>query len=114
MIDIIYTALQPFNIPVKYVTRPALNAEGIAVSFHFYSERYSYYGDGEGVDFLRALQVDIFYKKDLNGLDRRIIEALKTKKIRFENAFDSDDSIDGVRLYHKVLTFNFLESEVMQ
>lgn len=114
MIDIIYTALQPLNIPVKHVTRPALNAEGIAVSFHFYIERYAYYGDGEGVDFLRALQVDIFYKKDLNGLDRRIIEALKTKKIRFENADDSDDSIYGVRLYHKVLTFNFLESEVMQ
>lgn len=114
MIDIIYSALRSLNVPVKYVTRPALNKDGVAISFHFYSERYSYYGDGEGNDFLQSLQVDIFYKKHLNGLDRQIINALKTKKIRFENAFDSDDSIDGVRLYHKVLTFNFLESEVIQ
>lgn len=111
MIEKIAELLNQLDIKAKYIIRPAIQ-NGLAVSYHFYNDRYAYYGDGDGVDFIQALQVDIFYQRNLNGLDRQIINLFKKYNIRFENSFDSFETLNNVRLYHKVLTFNFLESEV--
>ena len=113
MIEKIAELLNQLDIKAKYIIRPAIPT-GLAISYHFYTDRYAYYGDGDGVDFIQALQVDIFYQRNLNGLDRQIINLFKKYNIRFENSFDSFETLNNVRLYHKVLTFNFLESEVMQ
>lgn len=109
MIEKIYEVLRKFNYPVKYLLRPAFDDKNIVISFHFFNERYAYYGDGEGKNFEKNIQVDIFYKSDIANLDRLIIDELKKLNIRFEESFESEDSLSGIRLYHKVLRFYFFE-----
>ena len=113
MIDKVYTALKTFKLPVAYIVRPAFGYNKVVLSYHFFNSRYSHYGDGGGKDFIGSLQIDIFYKRDLKDLPRQIITELEKINFRFSYEDEYEDTLSGTRLYHKVLVFNYLESEVI-
>lgn len=113
MIDKVYTALKTFKLPVAYIVRPAFGSNKAVISYHFFNSTHAYYGDGEGKDFTTSLQVDVFYTADIKDLTRQIITKLKELNIRFSYEDEYEDTLSGTRLYHKVLVFNYLESEVM-
>ena len=113
MIDKVYTALRTFKLPVAYIVRPAFGSNKAVISYHFFNSTHAYYGDGEGQDFMGSLQVDIFYKRELKDLPRQIITELEKINFRFSYEDEYEDTLSGTRLYHKVLVFNYLESEVI-
>lgn len=113
MIDKVYAVLRKFNLPTAYIVRPNFGSNKVVLSYHFFNNRYSYYGDGEGQDFMGSLQVDIFYKRDLKDLPRQIITELEKINFRFSYEDEYEDTLSGTRLYHKVLVFNYVESEVI-
>ena len=113
MIDKIYEILKEFNCPVKYIARPNFkDGQAVVISFHDYNRRGAYYGDGERKQFITNLQIDIFHKRDLKGLDLKIIKKLEENNFIFQDSSNYDDSLSGIRLYHTVLTFEYLEREV--
>ena len=113
MIDKVYMILRKFNLPTAYIVRPNFGSNTAVLSYHFFNNRYSLYGDGEGKDFIGSLQIDIFYKRDLKDLPREIIKELEKINFRFSYEDEFEDTLSGTRLYHKVLVFNYLESEVI-
>lgn len=113
MIKKIKNILKTLKIPVEYIIRPKFGTSKVVITYHFYNLSHAYYGDGEGKNFQEALQIDVFYKSDIGDLDRKIIKLMKDNNIRFNNIDDYVEDIAGIRLYHKILRFNYVESEVM-
>ena len=113
MIDKVYGILRDFKLPSAYFVRPNFGSNTAVLSYHFFYHRYSVYGDGEGKDFIGSLQIDIFYKRDLKDLPKQIIKELEKINFRFSYEDEFEDTLSGTRLYHKVLVFNYLESEVI-
>lgn len=111
MIDLTLKKLKELNIPTAYSIRPALNDK--AISFHFFGDRYTLYGDGKGKHFGGNLQVDLFSKTPDRMVSREIIEKLESINYRFEYKNDMWDTTTGIRLYHYVLIFSYIESEVL-
>ena len=112
LFEIVAEALSPLKVPIKYIVRPDMSRENIGISYHFYSETPSLYGDGEIQQVEGMLQVDIFYKAALGDLPRRIITLLKAQGFRWYDSSEDKETLAGVRLYHKILQFSYLQSEV--
>lgn len=112
MIDKIYEILKEFNIPVKYMSRPRFrDGQHIVISYHLFNRRGAFYGDGRRKHVIGNLQIDIFHKRDLENLEMKIIRRLEDENFKFEDCNDYDDTLNGIRLYHTILRFNYLERE---
>ena len=111
MVNKVYNIFKTLGYPTQYQIRPSFDSKGVVISYHFFNETHAYYGDGDGKHFVKNLQIDIFHKTDIKDLDRRIIKLLKEIGFRFNETYESDETLSGVRLYHKVLRFNYLERE---
>ncbi len=113
MIEHTLTLLKGLGIPVAYSIRPGIDENKEVISFHFYNEGPTIYGDGNGEEFGGNLQVDVFMKKPNKKLCRKIIDLLNRNNYKFEYMNDLGDTTTGIRLFHFVLIFNYLESEVL-
>lgn len=113
MIEEVYTILKEFGYPTKYMIRPRfVDGQDLVISFHDYNRRGAYYGDGKRKRFTCSLQVDLFYKRSIGDLDKEIIKKFEGNDFKFMSSGDYDDTLNGVRLYHTVLEFTYLEREV--
>lgn len=114
MVNLVWKTLKPLNIPLEYILRPSITS-GIGISYHFFGEGYTIYGDGKGDNLGGSLQIDIFYRIDLGNTVKEIIKLLKEKGLRLaQNGIrDNDDVIGSVNYYHKIMIFNFVEEEVL-
>lgn len=113
MVIIVSEILKQFKIPFNYIIRPEINGRSpTVISFHFFGKAWSYYGDGKGKEFEQSLQIDVFYLRDIKNLENEIIEKFENNRFKFTGATDTVETVSGNKMYHKVLTFNFLESEV--
>ena len=113
MIQAVYNILQPLDIPVQYILRPDISGNTkIGVSYHFFNEGNELYGDGEGIAEGGVLQIDIFSTVDYSNVVSQIKGLMKTNKFRLADSRDSDDSFNNLKYYHKILIFNYVESEV--
>lgn len=113
MVIIVSEILKQFKIPFNYIIRPEINGRSpTVISFHFFGKTWSYYGDGKGKEFEQSLQIDVFYLRDIKELENKIIEKFEDSRFKFTGATDTVETVSGNRMYHKVLAFNFLESEV--
>lgn len=113
MIQRVYNILKTLNLPVQYIIRPDLTSTGIAISYHFYNESFELYADGQGVQSGGVLQVDVFSTTDYSNVVDQIKELLISHKFRFADSRDGDDSLDNIKYYHKILTFNYNEEELI-
>ena len=113
MIKKVKDILETLNLPVGYIIRPKMDSQNTVLSYHFYNYSYAYYGDGKGKDFSESLQVDIFYRRDIGNLEKQIIDLFESHGFRFGDSDEYIEDLSGIRLYHKVLSFNYLESEVL-
>lgn len=113
MIEKIDSILKEFGYPTKYLIRPKFEGkQNVVISFHDYNRRGAYYGDGKRKQFTCSLQVDLFYKRSIGDLDKEIIKKLEDNDFKFISSGDYDDTLNGVRLYHTILEFTYLEREV--
>ncbi|WP_461614371.1 hypothetical protein [Clostridium sp. Marseille-QA1073] len=114
MINTVYEILKPLGIPIEWQTRPKIGDCGHAVSFHFFGEGGLLYGDGEEEYEGGTCQIDIFSTTDYTQLAKQI------KKLMKERGFvssgtqpDTIEDLGAMKLYHKILLFDYIESEVM-
>lgn len=113
MIEEVYSILREFGYPAKYMIRPKFaDGQNLVISFHDYNRRGAYYGDGKRKQFTCSLQVDLFYRRSIGDLDKEIIKKFEDNGFKFISSGDYDDTLNGVRLYHTVLEFTYLEREV--
>lgn len=114
MINRVYEALKPLQLPIKWQTRPEFNEKNIVLSYHFFSDSNLLYGDGEDIEQGASLQVDIFSIIDYSSTVKEVKRLLKTNGFKYSTSEDSTEDIDSnTMIYHKVLIFNYIESEVM-
>lgn len=113
MINKVYDILKPLEIPVLYVLRPDIENNRIGISYHFFNEGYNLFGDGKGKRMSGSLQVDIFSTIDYTGVVKRVKELLELNSFKLSDMRDSDDSFNNIQYYHKILIFNYVESEVL-
>lgn len=114
MIQKVYDVLKPLSVPVLYMLRPDISGNSkIAISYHFFDEGYSQYGDGEGKEEGGSLQIDVFSTIDYTNIVNQVKDLMKTNKFRLAQCNDSDDSFSNIKYYHKVMIFNYLEKEVL-
>lgn len=107
----VYNAINDLA-PTRHINRPDFGASKTVISYHFFNEGFGNYGDGLGISEGGSLQVDIFSKVDYTDIVKQVKKRLINKKFRFAGSYDTDDTVGSTNLYHKVLTFNYSESEV--
>ena len=112
MVDRIYQLLKPLGHPCQYILRPNLD-RGVSISYHFFNRSRALRGDGKGRGFTQSVQIDVFYNRDIGSLADDIIDIMEAAGFLFSREDDDAEIVGGVRLYHKILVFNFLESEVI-
>lgn len=113
MIQKVFDILSSLNVPVLHIIRPEINgSNSLGISYHFFSQGYELHGDGEGKAFGGSLQIDVFSLDDYTIIVNQIRDIMKENKFRLSDMRDSDDSIDKVKYYHKILIFNYSEEEV--
>lgn len=116
MINKVFSILQELNIPIKFELRPEIdNSNRVGISYHFFNEGYNQYGDGKGKEFGGSLQVDVFahIKFDYSQVIRQIRDLLIQNKFRFVDQRDNGEISSDVQYFHKVMIFNYIESEVV-
>lgn len=114
MINKVYEILKPLKVPIKWQKRPSFDTTDTVMSYHFFNESELLRGDGLDTENGGALQIDIFSKKDYSSLAREVKALLKQNKFIFSEATDTLEELDkNTVIYHKVLTFKYIESEVL-
>lgn len=113
MIQRVYDILKPLNIPIQHILRPDMSGSKIGISYHFFNEGYELYADGKGTEPGGVLQIDVFSTKDYTNIVNQAKALLEENKFRLSDMRDSDDSFSSVQYYHKILIFNYSESEVL-
>lgn len=114
MINTVYETLKFLGIPVQWQTRPKIGDCGHAVSFHFFNEGGLLYGDGEEEYEGGTCQIDIFATTDYTQLAKQIKKLMREKGF-VPDSMQSDtiEDLGAMKLYHKVMNFNYIESEVI-
>lgn len=113
MIKTVDDLLKPLNLPTLWELTPDMKKSDIGISYHFFNEGNLSYGDGADNEAGGALQVDIYSKVDYTNTVIDIKGLLKEGGFRFYEGRDSLEQLDNnTNLYHKILIFNYIESEV--
>ena len=114
MIMTVYNLLKPLNLPVKFLQRPDFGGNSIAISYHFFNETDMQYGDGEPNKNGGSLQVDVFSQGgDYTQTVNDIKTILTTKGFLFSYSNDDIENLgNSEQIYHKIIRFNYIESEV--
>lgn len=115
LINTVYEILKPLGIPIKWQLRPDIGDHKFVVSFHFFGEGGLLYGDGDEEFEGGTCQIDIFSTTDYTQLTKQIKSLMK------EHGFvpsgvqpDTIEDLGAMKLYHKILLFDYIESEVIQ
>lgn len=108
MIMKVYNILKDLGVPVLWNVRPSTFP---SITYFFYNEYGQEFGDGEEVGTNYSLQVDVWSKDDYTDLVEQVKARLKENefyRVTADDLYESD-----IKVYHKVLRFNYLkESEV--
>lgn len=116
MIELVYNILKPLNLPIEWQLRPSFDANQIVLSYHFFDESDFEYGDGDSTEDIGSLQIDIFSEVDYSKTIKKTKKVLKEAGFLYSHANpDTLEELDqNTVLYHKVLIFNYIESEVLK
>lgn len=113
MIEAIDKILKPLDIPVGWNIKPEIGKKRVSVVYHFFNQRPSLYGDGQGSDESGSVQVDVYSKCDYTAVVESIKTLMKDAGLKLADSRDSFDSLKhNDPAYHKILIFNYLKSEV--
>lgn len=114
MIQKVYDILSVIGVPIQYILRPDISTAKTGISYHFFNEGYELYADGKGEEFGGVLQVDVFSTVDYSSIVQQTRALLEENKLRLADMRDGDDGFeDSMKYYHKILIFNYVESEVL-
>lgn len=112
----VYNSLKSLGLPIIFLKRPKFGASQMVISYHFYNQGNAKFGDGKPNEQSGSLQVDLFsLKADYTSTVNEVKELLSSANFIY---FDGDDNLDKLseteQLYHKILLFNYVESEVKE
>jgi hypothetical protein len=114
MVEKVKEVLEPLVLPTAWQLRPAFDGKKTVISYHFFGESDACFGDGEGNEEIGSLQVDIFSLVDYRSTVKEVKRLLKLAKFKFAYANDDVEKVsDSKVIYHKILIFNYIESEVL-
>ena len=116
MIMTVYNLLKPLNAPIKFLERPDFGQNKMCISYHFFNQGNTEYGDGKPTEKGGALQIDVFSKKvDYTNIINDIENILSNANFMlFDKRDDLENLSNSEQIYHKILIFNYVESEVIE
>lgn len=115
MINKVFNILEKLELPLMWNDTPPFDDKGIVIDYHFFGEEDCLFGDGIALDVSGKLQVDIYSKADYSVPVNQVKTLLRDAGFLFEDGSDNTENLDNyTKLYHKVLIFNYSESEVMK
>lgn len=115
MIMTVYNILKPLNLPIEFLKRPQFDTSKTVISYHFFNESDDNFGDGKANEEVGALQVDIFSKTDYTSTVKEVKSLLSSANFMYSNGYDNIENLSSSeQIYHKVLIFNYVESEVIK
>lgn len=108
MINKIYNVLKDVSEECNYLIRPK---KFPGISFHFFNDKATFYGNGVEKRNFISIQVDLWDKTTENK-DRvkEIINKMKANNMRYSRKNETYES--EVDLYHTVIIFNYYYKEV--
>lgn len=112
----VYNALKTLNLPTTFLKRPQFGVSQMVISYHFFNQGNDSFGDGKANEQTGSLQVDLFSKKaDYESTVSEVKSLLDGANFMFSDGSDNIDKLSETeQLYHKVLIFNYVESEVIK
>lgn len=113
--DIVQKLLDSTKVITKYLIRPDITKHENVMSFHFFLQQPSVFSGGKIRKMGGQLQVDLWSTKTSPmELSKTVRSLLISHGFRFSGATETADEVSGIRAYHVVLRFNFIESEVLR
>lgn len=110
----VYRLLIPLGVPVQYLIRPPLSDKGYVISFHFYNEQHLIEGDGRGRMWGGRLQLDLFSKQSTREHFRTISGLLSKAGFVLFDAYETDEALKGIKLYHGVILMSFADERIIE
>jgi hypothetical protein len=107
LVDLVKETLDPLGVPVQFLERPK---SAPCISFHFFNESGTLYGDGKPVVNGGMLQLDIFHTKSPRTLRAQAIAALTSRNgpVGFVKTFPDECRREpDAGLYHQVIVLEF-------
>lgn len=105
LINLVGNKLEELGYPVQWQLRPE---EGTSLTYAFVWDNDTIFTtDGKETEYI--LQVDVWAKDDYTELVKQVIS--KMEEIDFFKEFATDDYEEDTMYYHKIIRFNYLESE---
>ena len=115
MINKVFNILETLELPLRWNDTPPFDDRGIVIDYHFFGEGDCLFGDGIALDESGKLQVDVYSKVNYSVTVNQVKTLLRDAGFIFEDGSDNTEDLDAyTKLYHKVLIFNYSESEVMK
>ena len=115
MINKVFNILEKLELPLRWNDTPPFDDKGIVIDYHFCGEVGCLFGDGITLYESGKLQVDVYSKVDYSVTVNQVKTLLIDAGFLFEDGSDNTEHLDdNTKLYHKVLIFNYSESEVME
>ncbi|HHX11715.1 MAG TPA: hypothetical protein GX731_02755 [Clostridiales bacterium] len=116
MIMTVYSLLKPLDMPIKFLERPDFGQNKMCVSYHFFNQGDMEFGDGNPTKKGGSLQVDVYSKKvDYTSIVSDIKNILSNANFMlFDKRDDLENLSNSEQIYHKILIFNYVESEVIE
>ena len=105
--------LSGLGVPLLWNSRPEISKTNhTAICYQFYSETDKLFGDGKGHEEGGTVLVDVFSLKDYSAVVASVKSLMKAAGFRLADSRDDDDTLGNIKCYHKILIFNYIESEV--
>ena len=115
MINRTFELLKTVDVPVKWNKIPDINFCDTVIGYNFFNEANLLKGDGICAEKGGSLQVDVYSKKSYESIVENIINLLeKNGFVYFEGRDDMENIDNYTALFHKVLIFNYIKSEVLK
>lgn len=105
LIDTIGNKLNELNYPTQWQLRPD---QFPSITYSIVAENDNYFTtDGKETEYI--VQVDVWSKDDYTNIVKNVIARMN--EIDMYKDFAIDDYEDDTQVYHKIIRFNYLESE---
>ncbi len=101
MINMVGNALNTIA-PTQWQLRPS---EFPSLTFSFITENGEVYADDEEIETGYVLQVDVWSKADYTDIVNQVKNTMK--QIGFYRSFENDEYEADIKIYHKIIRFNY-------
>ena len=102
LIELVGDTLKPLGYKIYWQLRPK---EFPSITYEFFNETGTFYGDGNEKQTEVQCQVDVWSKGDYSKIAKQVTSCMTSRGFKRTRAYDDFES--ATQIYHKVLIFNY-------